>query len=150
MSREQFDKDLAEAIRKYPAGDCEGWKADFTTSNQISSMVRVKVRLTGNPVALIEAHCQLASTSLPGPDVAQELERVWVSELVFHIYSPHYLQPPLYEREGGYFIMLIIGTKISHNLGAVHVDELPPNSSTPSPRYALHLGFELLHPLLTR
>lgn len=81
MSREQFDAALAEAIREYPAGAREGWKADFGGLH-LPGVELCKVRMTGAPVAQIETHCRAEDAGLSAQAVAEGLEQFW-AEMIF-------------------------------------------------------------------
>ncbi len=74
---------MSEVIRTYPSGVHEGWKAEFAAFGQISGIELRGLRMTDDPAAMIEAHCQLESTGLSTLEVAQELERIWVNEIIF-------------------------------------------------------------------
>lgn len=76
MSRQQYDAALAEAIRKYPAGAHEGWMADFGALD-LPGVMLGKVRMTGDPASLIEAHGKSVSGGLSELEVAQGLTRFW-------------------------------------------------------------------------
>ena len=81
MSRQQFDAALAEAICRYPSGAHEGWKADFGALD-LPGVRFSRVRITGNPASLIEAHGKSTAGKLLELEVVQGLTRFW-DEFVF-------------------------------------------------------------------
>ena len=85
MTREQYDVALAAAIRTYPAGAHEGWVAEMQNFDaHVPGLIHhSRARMTDDPAALIEGRYRLDPTGPQGPEVARDLERVWVEDIVF-------------------------------------------------------------------